>query len=205
MRLENIHKTPNFELHEIAIPLFKNKKRESIIDLGAGRGTASSLLKKFGLEVKACDIDKKLFKPKDVEFKEIDLNKELPYKNEEFDNAIAIEVIEHLDNPWIFFKEVHRIMKKHGKFVVSTPNVESINSRIQYLRKATLPYFSQHAYKSMHHATPIFTWNLKRMIEKKFRIKKIYYKQHRIPFIGIKIPFENKWFGEIAVFELERI
>ncbi len=204
-RLENIYDSENFAIHEIVMPLFEQKRSETVIDLGAGKGTTTALLKRLGLNVKACDSNPALFRPGDIEIKKVNLDEKLPYASNQFDNALAIEVVEHLENPWLFFREVYRIMKKGGTLVISTPNTNSINSRVRYLLFGTLPYFSEHAYRNIYHVSPIFIWNLRRMIENKFKIKRIFYKNHAIPFTRIMIPFKNALFGEVIIFELERI
>jgi len=51
-----------------------------------------------------------------------DLNTQhIPYKNETFDAVIAGDVIEHLENPSHFLREVNRVLKSSGKLVLSTP------------------------------------------------------------------------------------
>ncbi len=46
----------------------------------------------------------------------------LPFERETFDNVIAGDVIEHLENPSFFLREVNRVMKESGKLVLSTPH-----------------------------------------------------------------------------------
>lgn len=47
----------------------------------------------------------------------------LPFKNESFDTVTMLEVIEHLKNPERALKEIHRVLKKGGQVIISTPNV----------------------------------------------------------------------------------
>jgi len=51
-----------------------------------------------------------------------DLEKKLPFKNEEFDAVILIHVIEHLKDPLHALKEFQRILKKGGVIFISTPS-----------------------------------------------------------------------------------
>jgi ubiquinone/menaquinone biosynthesis C-methylase UbiE len=46
----------------------------------------------------------------------------LPFRNGAFDIVISSEVVEHIDDTNKFIKEVNRILKKHGTFIVSTPS-----------------------------------------------------------------------------------
>jgi GT2 family glycosyltransferase/glycosyltransferase involved in cell wall biosynthesis/SAM-dependent methyltransferase len=46
----------------------------------------------------------------------------LPFLSETFDLITSFELIEHLTDPEAYLAEVHRVMRKNGLFVVSTPN-----------------------------------------------------------------------------------
>lgn len=48
----------------------------------------------------------------------------LLFKDESFDSAVMLEVIEHLKNPEKAIKEIHRVLKKNGQIIISTPNVD---------------------------------------------------------------------------------
>jgi len=49
-----------------------------------------------------------------------------------FDVVFCGEVIEHLDDPTAAFKDAYRILKKGGKFVVTTPEEDHITSPEHY-------------------------------------------------------------------------
>lgn len=49
----------------------------------------------------------------------------LPFQDGSFDVVTCFEVLEHLLNPLIALKEISRILKENGVFVMSTPNVRS--------------------------------------------------------------------------------
>ena len=65
----------------------------------------------------------------------VDLNdkKELPYQNNKFDIVTATEVIEHLEDFRAILREVYRVLKPGGIFVLSTPNILNLNSRLRNL------------------------------------------------------------------------
>lgn len=46
----------------------------------------------------------------------------IPFGDDYFDNVIAGDVIEHLENPSHFLREVNRVLKKGGRFILSTPH-----------------------------------------------------------------------------------
>ncbi len=46
----------------------------------------------------------------------------LPFKDESFDYVVSFQVIEHIVDDKEFIREVHRVLRKGGKFIVTTPN-----------------------------------------------------------------------------------
>lgn len=54
-----------------------------------------------------------------------DLNKPLPFKENEFDSIFGLSVLEHLLNPCRYIKECHRTLKKDGSFILLTPNIST--------------------------------------------------------------------------------
>ena len=46
----------------------------------------------------------------------------LPFEDESFDYVVSFQVIEHVRRDKDFVKEVRRVLRKGGKFIVSTPN-----------------------------------------------------------------------------------
>lgn len=46
----------------------------------------------------------------------------LPFKDESFDYVVSFQVIEHIADDKRFIGEVYRVLRKGGKFIVTTPN-----------------------------------------------------------------------------------
>ena len=59
--------------------------------------------------------------PENVEFVQATVPP-LPFADESFDYVVSFQVIEHIKCDKEFVREVHRVLKKGGKFIVSTPN-----------------------------------------------------------------------------------
>ncbi|MBN2326767.1 MAG: class I SAM-dependent methyltransferase [Candidatus Omnitrophica bacterium] len=106
---------------------------QKILDVGAGQGAFTKRLKERGCEVSACDLHQDQFRLKNVEFKPADISRHIPWPDETFNLVIGLEVVEHLDGASTFFQEAHRVLKPGGFFLISTPNILSIKSRLQYL------------------------------------------------------------------------
>lgn len=62
-----------------------------------------------------------------------DLNKGLPFKNDEFDCIFLGEIIEHLENPRMVLGECCRILKLNGKLILTTPNSIGLPYVLGYL------------------------------------------------------------------------
>jgi SAM-dependent methyltransferase len=53
-----------------------------------------------------------------IQFK---INKTLPFKFNSFDSVTMVFLLNYLENPKLIFKEVKRILKKHGKLIIVQP------------------------------------------------------------------------------------
>ncbi len=52
---------------------------------------------------------------------EHDLNKKLPIQDNEFDTIILSDVLEHIKNPDLLWKEMNRVLKKDGILIMNVP------------------------------------------------------------------------------------
>lgn len=50
-----------------------------------------------------------------------------------FDVIVAWDLIEHLNNPWLFIENVKRHLKDDGYFIFNTPNIYSFNLLLRWL------------------------------------------------------------------------
>lgn len=46
----------------------------------------------------------------------------LPFADESFDYVVSFQVIEHINDDREFVREIHRVLRKGGRFIVTTPN-----------------------------------------------------------------------------------
>ena len=124
-------------IHEKFYNYFKKYSSEfdrpKVLEIGAGHGAFTEVLYKEGYAVSACDLFPELFYLKEVECKKADLTAELPYSSDTFDIIVAVEVMEHIHDHQMIFKEVSRILKNNGIFLFSTPNILSLKSRIRFM------------------------------------------------------------------------
>lgn len=124
--------------HLAAIKLFpRNLHNKKILELGAGRGEFVAILSQNGARnIQLADGSSKYvnnLKKKGLNAKLADFNYKLPFRSNLFDIVVSLETIEHLENAELFVKEVNRILKKNGSFILSTPNFAWIGYRLRYL------------------------------------------------------------------------
>jgi glycosyltransferase involved in cell wall biosynthesis/SAM-dependent methyltransferase len=64
----------------------------------------------------------------------------LPFADDEFDLVIAMEILEHLTiDPSFMFSEANRVLRENGAFLVTTPNLVSLQAMSRALNGAS-PY-----------------------------------------------------------------
>lgn len=157
------------ELKPQAAPLVTEKAMEllpppcRILICGAGRGGLSYVLHSAGYKVTSVDLHPEHFRARPLTCRHVDLVKPLPFAGNEFDCVLAVEVIEHLENPWLFFREAIRVARENGRFLFTSPNVQTLASRLAFLRCGLLHYFRESSFRGCYHVSPIFDWNVERM------------------------------------------
>ncbi len=117
-------------------------------------GTGKKILNLGGIaKVERNKIEAKNNKVVDVDFfdrgSDIIANLEhgIPQKDSSYDVVIAGEIIEHMTNPIFFVVECHRVLKNNGIFILTTPNICGLKSRI-YMIFGKLPSNCASAYSS---------------------------------------------------------
>ena len=128
-----------YRLHPDIFEMMKPfvEKNMSVLDFGSGQGAFSQRLIDAGMTVDACDLDTDQIRA-DVRRKlNLDLNKEIDMSQfpEKYDLITAIEIIEHLHDPWKYLSDCRSLLKEGGILVLSTPNISNFVSRLRMLMK----------------------------------------------------------------------
>lgn len=108
--------------------LLENRDCHTVLDIPCGEGAFTHRLLRNNLVVHSSDIENILQCP-NPHFKLADMNHPLPYDPDFFDAVVCIDGIEHLERPFDFVRECHRILKPEGQLILSTPNISSLRSR----------------------------------------------------------------------------
>ncbi len=143
------------DVHELAYEAISRHTsvNSRVLDVGAGPGAFSKRLRDNGYtNVEAVEVNTPVFKLPDVKLYACNLDKdwaeEIPG---EVDAIVTIEVFEHMENPWHFARQCAAAVRPGGVIVMTTPNIQSSRSRIEFLLKAEHRFFRQKDYKQMGH------------------------------------------------------
>ncbi|MFH0955492.1 MAG: methyltransferase domain-containing protein [Candidatus Micrarchaeota archaeon] len=77
--------------------------------------------------------------PKNANYKRGSAEK-IPFEDKQFDSIMAGELIEHLHRPELFVQEAHRLLKKNGIMIITTPNRKSLINRLTRTYHASLHF-----------------------------------------------------------------
>jgi 2-polyprenyl-6-hydroxyphenyl methylase/3-demethylubiquinone-9 3-methyltransferase len=100
----------------------------SVLDVGCGGGIVCEPMARLGAQVTGCDASPKAV---DVAVKHAAAtNLSIDYRNtsiehmafETYDVILALEIIEHVENPKVFLEHCKRLLKPGGVFIASTLN-----------------------------------------------------------------------------------
>ncbi|MBN2508043.1 MAG: class I SAM-dependent methyltransferase [Verrucomicrobia bacterium] len=100
-----------------------------LLDASAGDGHSSRLYRDGGFEVVASNYDPSEFSVEGIPCVRADLNERWPFDDAAFDVVVLQEVIEHLENVPLVFREARRLLKPGGCLIFSTPNMLTWSSR----------------------------------------------------------------------------
>lgn len=117
---------------------------EKVLDASCGTGNLENLIiKKYGrlVTVTAVDFSPEMLKKAEkkckgatnVKFLKLDLNRDLPLLDGEFDKVVSINTLYNLDAPEFTLGEFMRILKPNGELILITPKK---NSRALLILKA---------------------------------------------------------------------
>jgi 2-polyprenyl-3-methyl-5-hydroxy-6-metoxy-1,4-benzoquinol methylase len=150
-------------VHERALSLVQDHlpPPARCIDLAAGQGAFSLRLHRARYDVLAVDAVAEDFRVPEVPLQVQDLDGRFAQAlgPGSFDGCVALEILEHVRSPYHFLRECRALLRPGGLLFLSSPNVESVASRLLFLWNGRLRYFTA---DETHHVSPVFGWYLQR-------------------------------------------
>lgn len=122
---------------EVFSKILHGQKFEKALDAGCGDGKVAQIMgEKLGISFHGVDISRKgveLAKKLGVKAQVANLSNKIPFEDNCFDLVISTEVLEHVNDPDTFLKEIYRVLKPNGKLLLTTPNLSSWFNRILFM------------------------------------------------------------------------
>jgi len=179
---DRIHRT-------VAALLDARGARGTLVDAGCGAGDLWRAAAARGF-TRCIGIDAVRYPelPGDVAFHAANLDVALPIPDATADATAAVEVIEHLENPRAFMRELVRVTKPGGWVVVTTPNQLSALSLLTLIAKGRFSAFQDGDYPA--HRTALLEIDLRRIAAESGldRVEVEYTKWGRLPLSGVHYP-----------------
>jgi SAM-dependent methyltransferase len=151
-------------LQKTALPL----NGKTVMDVATGNGAlAQRLIDHFqGIIIDCNDLDHNVMAVGVRNIFFTDLNSDFDFGHK-YDIVLAVEIIEHLENPFQFLRSLQRHLNPGGFVILTTPNVDSFFDRLWFFLKGYPLYFgSCGIINSGGHITMCPEWLLRHIAEK---------------------------------------
>lgn len=155
------------EIHEFVIEFARRtlKPGARILDVATGEGALAQRLVDAGFQVSVTSWDGKCR----VEAPTYQVDLDLPFSvddvgGEPFDLVCCCEIIEHIENPSRFLRDIQGLTKGDGYTIVSTPNVESAEARLQWLVRGRPALFAESEIRDNRHITLLWREGIEHLI-----------------------------------------
>lgn len=107
-------------------------KGKIVIDIPAGNGVTSKILRDIGAVPVAFDLFPEYFTQKDINCARANVLERIPLEDKHADFVICQEGIEHFTDQFKSLNEFNRILKINGSLIITTPNYSNLRARLSY-------------------------------------------------------------------------
>lgn len=198
--------------HETVQALLDGPRGGVVLDAGAGQGAFTHVLGQCGFPVVATGIRPQQFTPCGADYVVCDCDTPLPFRDESLEGVVAIELIEHLEMPFGFVRDVVRCLARDGWFIVTTPNVLSLASKTSFALRNVPAYFGDREFQRNGHISPVSLIDLERIASRcGLRVEQVRYSVGKLPIPRIRhrLPlrhemFRTRAFGESVIVKMRK-
>lgn len=150
-------------IYEMVERIVKSLQPNGLLaDVGCGTGNLYPFVRRFTTRYIGIDILRYDEFPDGAEFRAVNLDTgRLPLEDGTVDVAVAVETIEHLENPRAFVRELTRVVRPGGWVVLTTPNQRSLLSLMTLLHRGHYAAFQSSDYPA--HLTALLEMDLLRI------------------------------------------
>lgn len=138
-----------------------------ILDVGCGSGAWLERLKRAGFaDLTGLDLDTEQSAAAGTPIFKADLNQpDWAGLAGPYDVITSIEVIEHIENLGVYLDKLSQLVAPDGYILLTTPNVESLASRLRFLLLNQLKQFD--SIGDQTHIFPVLSYTLPRMLSRR--------------------------------------
>lgn len=139
-----------------------------VLEIGTGSGAFSARLAHAGYNVTSSDISIEGFQAA-TEFIPLDLNTDFSEcftGDDRFDAVVAIETIEHLENPLHFLRQLRKVLQKNGYAFITFPSIYIYSAVMAYFWRGTFVNWDERQYWDGGHQTLLTDWLFEQHCEK---------------------------------------
>jgi len=135
MENNNYENNPKSIKYHVKRYFINNKKRienKIVVDLPAGNGITSKIIKDLGGIPIAFDLFPEYFKMEGINCERANVLDKIPMVNNSADFVLCQEGIEHFSDQFKALQEFNRILKLNGTLIITTPNYSNLRARLSY-------------------------------------------------------------------------
>ena len=163
-----VHAAPG--LHESVIEEIRacpTTAGKRVLELGCGSGALTQRLAEDGFEVRAVDLTLDGYRA-EAEAQAMDLNTDFTDRlgDRNYDLIVAVELLEHLENPHHFLRQVTKLMSPETRLWLSFPNLHLYLSTWKFLRDTSFISWDIHQYWETGHQTLLPGWLFEQHVKK---------------------------------------